>query len=301
MANTNLLMLFSMENYKGILALGFISGMSVVAEAATSVLDWSNHDNVPGGWIDGAPSAAITVDNVTFNMGVSGDLEFQDPTTPEVTFNTGSYSWGNPSAEHSLLLDMDWDDINDSITFTATFTSSLSDFSFSIIDIDSRVTSNGPGSYYSIFRDTVTVRGFGASGDVYATITSDPLVGAAHFSISGVNGNTMVATDEAILPGPGLSSLDDPQATLTFSEPITGFEIIYGNTQFDRQTLINNGFQTDDPFTDPVFTNPAAQFIRIGDFSWTSVPEPSSALLFGFGLSVFCFLRKRESPTQPAP
>lgn len=279
-----------MKNYIFALLFALVLPLS----AQTSILDWDNHDGGPGGapnaWQDASTSASIAVDGVTFDMNITGDLEWEESADPRYASRGGGYSFGNPSDDGVLDLDVDWNSASDNITYTVNFSEALTDFSFGIVDIDARFSTNGAGSYYSAYRDTVRVIGFGAGGDVYADITFDPLAPANHIEIVGTNNNILRASQTAFdLNNP----LDDPLTTLSFNEAISGFEIRYGNRQFNRNQLISDGYQVDDPITAPTYSDPARQLIRIHDFSWDTVPEPSSMVLLGLGLVGFAIRRKR--------
>lgn len=258
-----------------------------------STLDWDLHDGGANGWNPTDTSATILVDTVTLNMSLTGNLDFFESSPgpePRVISQSGDFSYAPVSNDKVLDLDIDWGATSDQINYTVNFSEALSDFAFGVVDIDTRFRSGGTGNYYVGYRDQVTVRGFGLSGDVFATITLDPLAPANYVTVGGVNNNIVTGSQTAYTIN---NSLNDPLTTFAFNEDITGFEMLYNNAAFDRVQLQNDGYETDDPFNDPVIADPARQLIRIHDFTWETVPEPSSLLLLGF--ASLGFLRRNRT------
>jgi len=219
--NGSSLCLFSVVCIRLLIALVVII-FSTSTVFATGILDWDTTVPIyPTGSFahDYVNIGTPPVDISTTVTGDTGDLDDGFGTTPD------------PRAD-GLFFGVDYEDRSESVTLTINFSQPVSNVSFSIFDIDERVTAGG-------FTDEIIINASGPSGAVNPVITPDT-VAPITYSVAG-----NVITGEAL-------SDSDP-TPITFDSAVTSITIIYSNGP-------------------GALANPTRQLVTVGDLSFEDPP-----------------------------
>lgn len=220
------------------------------ATAQTYTMDWgSSFSPVLSAPTTGATALSVggSIVNFTFSIAISGSGSLQSPYPRVNNNNSNGADFQVQGSTDAIEIDQDLGNKTSSSVTTFTFSSSVTNLTFSIADIDFP----GGGTPYD-YQDQVTVTGVGPSGALVPTLTEwNPAA-----SIVNITGNTATANSGS--GGGNVSSLaqGSPAQNGTVivdfgSNIVTSVVITYGNVNSAN-----------------VRNNPRLQAIAIGNISF---------------------------------